>query len=64
MGKPDVEAEKARIRKALDKMGMIIEDFGLSYAPIFLRLEAELAAREHRAPSVRAREMLKQLGRV
>ena len=64
MGKADVEAEKARIRRALDKVGMMIEDYGLSYAPIFLRLEAELAAREHRSPSARARELIKQSERV
>lgn len=54
------EAEIQWLKGALDKVGAIIEAYGLGYAPIFERLEAELAAREHRSPSARARELIRQ----
>ncbi len=47
-----------RLIKARDKMANIIIECGTSYAPIFQRIEAEIAARQEVDPVERVRLLI------
>ena len=64
MGQPNDPRMKKRLEAALDKVGMLIEDGGFVYVPIFERLQAELDALTCTTPAQRARMLIKSMERV
>lgn len=53
-------ADIARIRAARDKVAILVAH-DLVYAPIFARLDAELAASKHEDPADLARALIRNL---
>ena len=64
MGQPETARLQKRLENALNKVGMLIEDGGFVYVPIFERLQAELDALTCTTPAQRARMLIKSMERV